>query len=1607
MSEGNRHSQNVLVAARVRPLDPTEAKYGARSIVRCQQNKTIITDLTYPFSEKAFTFDYSFWSGEPGPDVKFSSQLDVYNEIGRGMLARAFEGFNCCIFSYGQTNAGKTYTMMGIDEDPGIIPRFCEELFARVEETPPSAEVSFKVELSYFEIYNERVRCLLNPDTQKKDLRVREHPITGPFVEDLTSYIVEDYEDVLKWMTVGNQTRTVCATKFNQSSSRSHAVFTLTLTQNKMDGEGNCTQVISKINLVDLAGSERCGQTGSVSSDVFKEGVTINKSLSTLGRVIHSLSDQGEGNCHDEGSGGVKKSRQWVGYRDSVLTWLLKENLGGNSKTIMLANISPASSNYEESLNTLRYADRVKYIKNDPVVNEDHNARLIRELKQEINFLRKQLCMDELDAGRACSVMTSRMRPGEDGEDAESLQEWRAKLEMSDQIIAEINQSWMDRLTHSQKVYQEKLLGVERELIGRNNSSSFAIEDMPLLININPHPVPGEQLAHVLRPGETYLGTDDEPITEETKDDIRLSDGFNLSNPHCIFEHHDTGEVEMIPLNGSLSYVNGQLLTTTYILTHGCRIILGSNHVFLFVDPIHSKAFRDHLKAQGGGIPRIIDWSYVSKEFSESMNILAKPEQLQSLRDDVNTLREENSIFKETHDELERSFEEYKRTPFLVLVTEGSTQRDVPSQLYYRLTPGRNGIGPGTAICLPGMKQTTLLEYCAKSGHVYMVLGPKSLSSALPNGHHIISGVCHFQVILPASERPLERRSLSSRSAGLTSPSKPSAHDANGVLHDGRLDPAEQLLFMDDLKHKLFDFQFAVLNMRDQLFPPPPDPPQEAGEGEPPAEPVLSPEEAELHEKRRVLQDDWLLTSKKCTPQDTLDHMSYLQHELRYLTFVSAQREQLVDQLQYAVEQGQQMEAEVTRLHAEVHQWQQLGTAMRRKLEGLGHPVDMLHVNLDEEVPEGLTPRKMTEDSGDSKRRIRELEAKLESLTSAHETLIETYNGLLKKQRQQDQDVKNGGRKDDSDVLQEDVQIALRKLHASELRCAQLQQKLEGRTQDYDTLYYTHQKLKEDTELQRQQLNEINSRLRAELEECRNQLKKPTKADGEHGGNLHKDSIKAFNKMKDTIKLLTKVAKSKDDKIAKLEKELQVKADLLSSTSVRPERLRRTTDASLSDRIPTAADRLHLSPSPLGSEVEGHDGTQNMLDIAMQLVKAEVVHLSRTGLAQLDKIASTVSRSGGVDIFKKAHIFLRRVLADTIGEAGLQEEVWPLTDRDLDRIKTHHRSSLAKAFREMVICYDIIPDFVKIGLGGCDDISRNRANLVRIARFCVNYERSRGDLSPVRGKSSPQHDRDEDKPLKQKRSSSASSNRSSNTTMHSSGTRDTTPSQKAVFTTTATRTTSYISPKRQGIAQTLGASTTARHASPKPGSHATFPTNVTSPPPAVPPVGTSKGRTLSPRPGTTVTPTRIKIKGTSPTPSPDPAPLRRSDTQAGGMRTSSPYSTLPAEKVIGSVVRSVTPKAIKKASSATTAFLDSRSLHSYKAVPEDITYFAPDALESSDPDSSTRRPPPAPRAHRAESPHSTPPSTPKYTMLAKTNYEIPSRLADLRQQQFRTRSPQN
>ena len=402
--------------------------------------------------EKSFTFDNSFWSHDT-EDEHYAHQENIYNALGEEFLDHNFEGYHTCIFAYGQTGSGKSYTMMGTPTQPGIIPRTCEDLFERIESNT-SPHLSYTVRVTYFEVYNEHVRDLLvparqNPNGQPNYLKIREHPTEGPYVKDLTSVPVRNYAELLRHMRTGDASRTTASTKMNDTSSRSHAVFTIMLKQIHHDlATDQTTERLARIRLVDLAGSERAKST-KATGERLREGSNINKSLTTLGRVIAALADPRHSRLHN---GGKTRSKDVVPYRDSILTWLLKDSLGGNSKTAMIACIAP--SDYDETLSTLRYADQAKHIRTRAVVNQDsvtaaQRDAQIAEMQQMIRDLQFQVTTANQAASDSQKAHQSAKKPA-DGDRVrdEKLEEYQEKVETMSRLMEE------ERLVGESKIRQ-------------------------------------------------------------------------------------------------------------------------------------------------------------------------------------------------------------------------------------------------------------------------------------------------------------------------------------------------------------------------------------------------------------------------------------------------------------------------------------------------------------------------------------------------------------------------------------------------------------------------------------------------------------------------------------------------------------------------------------------------------------------------------------------------------------------------------------------------------------------------------------------------------------------------------------------------------------------------------------------------------------------------------------------------------------------------------------------------------------------------------------------------------------------------------------------------
>ncbi|KAL5483721.1 hypothetical protein EMCRGX_G020128 [Ephydatia muelleri] len=567
---------SITVAVRVRPFSEREQCLEAKQVVWITGNEVVITSKDKEDTVHRFGYDHCFsWS----PCSKWEEQEDVYRSLAKPLLDRSFEGYNTCLFAYGQTGSGKSYCIMGEKDAPGMVPRFTKELYERIEQmTAAEHNTLFKVQVSFYEIYNEKIFDLLasTKAKSKAQLRVREHPIMGPYVEDLAMYVANSYSDIEHWLNLGNRFRATAATGMNDRSSRSHAVFTILLTQTMMSGEEEHSKV-SRINLIDLAGSER-STVAQTCGDRLKEGASINRSLHTLGKVISLLSERSAG----------RRKKVFIPYRDSTLTWLLKESLGGNSKTTMIATVSPSDIHHTESLSTLRYAQQARSIVNVARINEDPNAQVIRELRQEIEHLRSLLIQSSDPSSSLAEIKTLR----EQLKESEKLMDQATRqgggvvsgAQLWNYCVC-VCVTWKDQQEKTEARKLEELERLKREAL-------YADSGLPTLVNLNEDPQLSEKLLYALKEGLTTVGSDGHS-------DIHLT-GVMVAPDHCAI----LNENERITLQPSQNteqstYINGHLVSAVTVLHHGDRVIFGGEYFFQFN---HSREVEKGtaLASQGG-----------------------------------------------------------------------------------------------------------------------------------------------------------------------------------------------------------------------------------------------------------------------------------------------------------------------------------------------------------------------------------------------------------------------------------------------------------------------------------------------------------------------------------------------------------------------------------------------------------------------------------------------------------------------------------------------------------------------------------------------------------------------------------------------------------------------------------------------------------------------------------------------------------------------------------------------------------------------------------------------------------------------------------------------
>ena len=573
---------SIQVAVRVRPFNTREKEKESKCIISMSGPSTTIHDDVG--QEKTFTFDYSFWShdsfiespsGYLSPDEtgKYADQSLVFDTLGRQILDNAWKGYHCCLFAYGQTGAGKSYSMVGYGTNKGIVPISCEEIFKRISSnTDPS--LHFEVEVSMLEIYNEKVQDLLTPPSKRppSGLKIRESKAVGIFVEGLTKYPVMSYEEISQKMDEGYENRTIGSTVMNATSSRAHTIVTIEFNQVQTIGTTKSAK-LSKINLVDLAGSERQKST-EATGDRLKEGCNINKSLLVLGNVINTLADKAMG----------KKKDVLPPYRDSALTRILQNALGGNSKTVMICALSPASINYEETLSTLRYADRAKKIQNKAVVNESEHDKTVRLLKEENNELKKKI--EELSQ----KILGGKI----DNEDKEKFKDLKEQYDATEKIVESMSKTFSERIEEAKKN--------EREFNYEKVDTNY-----PHLVVLNEDPQLSHKLKYSLKKLPIYVGRKHGNPTPEKK----LS-GIGIKQNHAIFIKGKNDNEVILKCNEKEAinyiFINGKKINSEgQLLNNKDRIIFGTNTILLFMVKSDLKDLFE------------IDWESAQMEFQKEI----------------------------------------------------------------------------------------------------------------------------------------------------------------------------------------------------------------------------------------------------------------------------------------------------------------------------------------------------------------------------------------------------------------------------------------------------------------------------------------------------------------------------------------------------------------------------------------------------------------------------------------------------------------------------------------------------------------------------------------------------------------------------------------------------------------------------------------------------------------------------------------------------------------------------------------------------------------------------------------------------------------------------
>ena len=632
---------SVRVAVRVRPFNQREIDLGSGCCVKMEGDTTYLIDDND--KERKFNYDFSLWShdgfenqedGYSKPtDDRYCDQNMVFERIGKEVLNNAWDGYHCCLFAYGQTGSGKSYSVFGYGANKGIVPMATVEIFKRISENQ-NPDLEYEVCVSMTEIYNEKVQDQLVEidERPRAGLKIRESQTIGVYVEGLSKRQVVSYAEIEKVIAIGDKHRSIASTLMNKSSSRAHTIIKVELIQKKQDGDTNLTK-LSNINLVDLAGSEKVGKTGAT-GDRLKEASSINKSLSNLGIVISDLADKAMG----KGKGKI------VPYRDSSLTRILQNALGGNSKTIMICAQSPSVDNYEETLSTLRYADQAKKIKNCAEVNESQTDKIIREQKQE-NDKMKELFLylkahgslppgydfQSLDDGLGIENPAQNQSLLAVPEESQMMMNSPRSTEVDKELIEEAEQAKKDknkqalelenRKKHEQQMESQMNLRIKEleeklkanVLIEAEYEKTFQekYEEMNMsseddeqrvdyntaahLANVNEDPMlSGKILIDLVTRDRIVVGKKSNDFTP----DIMVGQVPGIKAMHAVVQVEEDG-IYIFPCEEECSetiFLNGENVRERTQIFHLDRLVFGINSFFLFKDPENFNDRRDLIE---------------------------------------------------------------------------------------------------------------------------------------------------------------------------------------------------------------------------------------------------------------------------------------------------------------------------------------------------------------------------------------------------------------------------------------------------------------------------------------------------------------------------------------------------------------------------------------------------------------------------------------------------------------------------------------------------------------------------------------------------------------------------------------------------------------------------------------------------------------------------------------------------------------------------------------------------------------------------------------------------------------------------------------------------